>query len=430
MKTYQAVIIIFLVTLLGYLSNSWSDYKRDLKNTRTRRILVSDDLVPNTFLPYAIIRHKTLKLTPVMDDIRPLFQGGKQVPYFTIYNDTHNEYYSSYPVLTGLVALPLYVVPVLLKIPNLDTHLNLLKVMALGRVAGSIFASLSVVLFYILLRKFSGIKKQDTYIYIFTFFYAFGTTTWSVSSRGLWQHTISQLFITLLIFNLWASIKKPYLIKYSGLILGLAVLARPTNIIFALLITSFVFLNYRKHLNMFLLWAIPPAIFLFLYNYLSFGSPFVEGYQSRHDVNWNSPLREGITGWLFSPARSFLFISPPLVFGLVKIVRTLFSKEIPLKKYLAFGFIIFTLIMAKWWAWDGSDSFGYRMLTDVLPIIALFSYLATKDLSKNWKIIIVTLMVYSFFVHFNASIYRKSRCEHEHNWTFYCLKLPTRRAQY
>jgi len=423
--------LIFLLTFTVYLSNLSFDYKRNLETGQVRRLLTSNDLVPNTFLPYLILKYKTLDFSYIQNDLKKYFQGGTDNPYYFI--RLNGKYISSYPILTGILAIPFYIIPIALnKIPTLIHHRDLLKVLVIGRIAASFYATLSVVLMYFILDK---ITKDKMWKYIYTAFYALGTLTWTISSRGLWQHTISQLLISIIVYIFLLRKEKPKLIPVTGLICGLAVLARPTNIVIAILSTSYVFLCHKKYFKKFILCASPTLIFLLGYNFLTFGSIFSEGYSARNDISWNTPILLSLSGFLFSPARSFLFISPPLVISYYAMYKALTKHKSKntddrFYVYLAFVFLANLLLNSKWWAWHGGTGFGYRMLTDILPIATVFSYLITKNFNKTGKIIVVILMVYSVYIQANAVIFRKARCASTHNWSFYCLQPPKRLPKY
>lgn len=428
-------IAIFALTFVVYISTTYRDYDIDLNKGTYRRLMPAADVIPNTFLPYSIIENRTLNFDEMVNTLK-LFDGNKKRPYFLI--NTQEHYYSVYPIITGLMAVPFYLVPLLLnKIPELTYHENILKVLVLGRVTASFYAAASVSLMYLILRQTSNRKYL---IFLFVAFYAYGTNTYSTSSRGLWLHTSSQFFISIallltLISSKEGAVKSTNLIPYLGFFLGIATITRPTNLILALILTVFVFRNHKQYFKKFIIAAVPSVIFLLLYNYYIFGSPFIEGYGARNDFNWTTPLTESIPAYIFSPARSYLFISTPLVFGFYTIVKVFFSKDYGGKnnnvyKYLSVSFILFFITYAKWYTWHGAPGFGNRMFSDFLPIIGLLSFETIKKFSKTGVIILTLMVVYSVYVHFNAVYFRKSRCSLDHNWSLYCLMPPKEKAQY
>jgi hypothetical protein len=168
-KRLSILLLIFLIVFGGYLANIKFDLDRTLKHHSYRRLMTSLDINSNTFLPYVIIKHKTVRFDGVMPAMRELEM--RETPYSIVKVGDH--YYSSYPILTGLMGVPIYLVPILLnKIPNLDTYLNIIKMPFLGRVTASFYTAISVVLFYLILDKLAKLKKikDKRWIIIFTFF--------------------------------------------------------------------------------------------------------------------------------------------------------------------------------------------------------------------------------------------------------------------
>lgn len=427
---HKTPIIIFLVVIAVFLSNTQFDYRRSMDTGTVRRLMTSGDQVPNTFLPWLILYKNTVSFDSIIETIRPL-EGGKFRPYFLI--NTENGFRTAYPIIPAFMALPIYLVPVLLnKIPEVTYHENILKVFLMGRFAASFYAALSTVLFYYILKE---VSKNEKWIIIFTLFYALGTNTWSVSSRGMWQHTFAQFFISIVVLLLLKSIKNKRLIPWVGFVLGISVLARPTNIVFALLFSIYVFFKHRDMLGRYILAVVPSILFLIFYNQVTFGSPFEEGYGARDDYRWITPYSESIPGYLFSPGRSFLFISPPLALVYYAVVRLFTDRKYggefnTIYRYMALSFVSSLLLFSKWYTWHGANAFGYRMLVDSLPIVGLLSYVVIDKMRYKYKIVILVLMVYSILLHGNAVLNRKSRCSENHNWSFYCLSPPARKSKY
>lgn len=428
-STYKKYLLIFLVVFTVFMSNVGIDFSKDLENKRFRRMMTSTDVVPNTFLPWLIIYKQTLSFDSIIDSLRQI--DGRENPSFLVKTDKENV--SSYPVFSALMALPIYFIPVVLdKIPEVTYHENILKVFLLGRITASFYTALSVVLFYRILER---ISKNRSWILIFTAFYAFGTNTWTTMSRGMWQHTFAQFFISLVLLLLLTSLKNKKLIPWIGFLLGIMVATRPTTILFAVVISIYVLMKHRDQLLRYVIAVLPSIIFLLLYNYFTFGSVLVEGYGARNNFDWSTPLTESLLGYAFSPSRSFLFVSPPLVLAYFAIYKLFKNKDYLEKynsifRYLSVGFILSLLMMAKWYTWDGSNNFGYRMLSDMLPIVGLLSFLVVERLKPPAKKIIIVLIFYSILMNANAVINRKSRCSQDHVWSFYCLSPPKELSKY
>ncbi|OGC46452.1 hypothetical protein A2V49_02880 [candidate division WWE3 bacterium RBG_19FT_COMBO_34_6] len=107
----KVVILIFLLICLGYLVNLPIDYYKNLKTGTFRRLLTSYDVTSATFLPYEIITKGTLYFS------KETVEGMIRVEDTSVHSVilTGGKYFSSYPILSGLIAIPIYLIPILLK---------------------------------------------------------------------------------------------------------------------------------------------------------------------------------------------------------------------------------------------------------------------------------------------------------------------------
>jgi len=413
------LLVTFTIFCL-YSVNSYSDFK----SGDWRRLVGAGDVVPNTYLSWNLLRYKTFSFDESVQHLRRFENWNNDPSYFV---KIGGHYFSAYPSLVGLAPLPVFFIAYSLgKISHIGDLYNLLKVAYLARISASILTALSVVVFF---RILSMISSSRVWVVLFSLFYALGTNSWSISSRGLWQHTLSQLLISVIAYLLISKFDKKKVVPWLGFLLGASVFARPTNIIFAVVISAYVFLEQRKLFAKFFLCSLIWVFAMFIYNYFIFGSPFSEGYGVRDDFRWTTPLEVGIVGYLFSPARSFLFVSPPLVLAFISMYRLFKDKKYQkdrnlILRYLSIGFILSTLMFAKWYTWNGANGFGYRMLTDYLPIVTLLSFLVFIRLNRILKTAVFVLILYSIYIQANAVFFHYSRCGGDHDWDYYCLHPP------
>jgi hypothetical protein len=111
-----------------------------------------------------------------------------------------------------------------------DTRLDhLARVME--KITASLIASISAALLCVLLRR-----RTDTRIAVLlTIAYAFGTTTWVISSQALWQHGIAQLLIVGLLLLLTAPCTTRRALA-AGLLCGLIAGNRPPDTVLAMVL--------------------------------------------------------------------------------------------------------------------------------------------------------------------------------------------------
>ena len=433
-KNQRAFFLVILLSLAGYLSNIYYDYSRNFNTGTYRRLLTSYDITSNTFIPYEIIINHRIHFGKESLKAMSTIEGRKIAHSVIKIND---KYYASYPIMAGIFAVPIYLIPLLLnKIPTLLYYEDFLKVLTLGRIAASIYTAISVGIFFLILKNIS--KKLNIPItkwtYYFIVFYAFGTNTYAIASRGLWQHTSSIFINSLIILFFIYALDNPKYVKWIGLLCGLSFIARPTNIFLVLISAMYIFMYYRKEFFRFAVLSAVMAAILLFYNYAVFGSPLTNEYAARNDTSFSTPVWVGLGGYLFSPSRSFLFITPPLVLSYYGTFYYMFKKrKEPVEKLiscLSFTFLLTLLMLSMWWCWYGADRFGYGFLTEWLPILGIVTYLLSLKLKGTYKILFVILMIYSFYTQLNAVWFRKSRCNGDHIWDFYCITPVLKEQEY
>ena len=252
----------------------------------------------------------------------------------------------------------------------------------------------------ILLKYFSEHVVALTLIVI-----AFGTNiTWYISSEATMSHVYSFALVVYLYRLIERWIAKPTigLTVLTGLIFGLVVLIRPTNIMFLVLFFTgsnfierlrFLLKNYARLILMMsaflLVWA-PQLIF---WKWVS-GDWFLYTYNDE-GFFWNNPqiissLLSYRKGWLvYTPLMALLFVGLPFLW--IK-YRGLFWQVITV-------LILATYINSSWWCWWFGGSFGNRSYIDIYGIMALAIaafFQAVASLKKNWLNIAGTLVLAAF----------------------------------
>ncbi len=362
------------------------------------------------------------------------------------------HYVSAFPVLAGLLSLPVYIIPILVGLPVTWDNLILLS-----HLSASLILALSGGFFYVLAKILldkgsilgdnlsrSGVGatwSNEKSAMVLTGVYLFGTVNFAMLSQALWQHGPVQLFTILALIFLVKTLpdnsastadaishSRNYLSLFvSGLFLGFAVLARPTAGIllpyFVILAVYFVngdlmnvpvssknIFSVVKTKFFLLVGLIPALIFFVWYNAVYYGSIANQGYFSQLSANWLTPFPWGFLGLWLSPSKGLLVYSPVFVFGLTGAVLALRKGGWKINfMCLIFLCIVIThtLILGAWKHWYGGYSFGYRMASDILPflVLLLIPYLKSAIFIKTQKLfygaiilsVLVELMGLAFF---------------------------------
>jgi len=366
-------------------------YKLNINNLPIQ----SEDTVSTIFTTVSIINDGTLYLDnyykmlldkyPNPDD-KSYIKG--LVPFYIkkISTDSGIHYLSAFPIMTSILALPVFYIP--LKLGISVTWDNLI---ILSHLSSAIILSLSVGFFYLLLRdRFYLINRN---IWILVSIYAFGTINFALVSQAMWQYGTLQLF---LILGLYFSYSNNLFL--SGLFSGFSFITRPTSllpIIFNPIIgdiknISIVFtkkgftkiniLSQIKRFAPFVLGFLIPLSFFVWYNNVYYKDISNQGYAAQLFAGWLSHFPEGFLGIWISPSKGILIYSPVFIFSLVgfylSIKAMLYGnykeKDIVIRDII-FGLIVLlhVFVMGFWKHWYGGYSYGYRMASDVIPFLVL-----------------------------------------------------------
>lgn len=351
------------------------------------------DTVPNELLPISIIYERDFDLNEFTDESRK-FPGD----FSHIIN---GRVVSPYPIIPGILNLPVYLIAHILGVNLLE------KRFLLSMLSSSIISSISVVFIYLCLLKVC--RRQGTAIF-FALTYAFATCVWSVTSRGIWQHGPSLLFITISLFLLLN--KNINLIPYSGFFLGMAVFNRPINFLIALPLTFYVLFHHRKIFKRYILFAAIPAFLLCLYSYLYWGSLMSLGQVHPLKAILDGSFLSGLSGLLVSPSRGLFIFSPIFIFSFGYLFYPVFSKRVkPIYKYLSLSVVSFVLLCSKWFMWWGGHCFGYRLLIELTPILIIFLAVCWERViihHRYLKGIFLCFLLISVYVHFLGAFYYPS----------------------
>jgi len=349
-RELRASLLIGLCCLLVYNAN--------------RRAISAGDTYPARYLPFALWRHHTVLLDP----IAPLTAQGRGDQAFWMVPVPGGHTISLYPVVLPVLIAPLYLPAVgYLHLRGwTDWRLDhLARVME--KLTASLVAALSAALLYLLLRR----RASAPIALLLTVAYAFGTTTWVISSQALWQHGLAELLVIGALLLLTAPCT-PARALAAGLLCGLIAGNRPPDVILAAALGAYgLFWAGRRAALLAAAAALPIGLVL-LYN-LGVAGHLAGGYGLMGTaLFFQHDLLSGLGGLLFSPTRGLFVFSPFLLF-LVLAWRHLPRDpsqrgERALTLAMSAGIVLQLLLYAKA-DWLAGISWGPRYLTDLLPLL-------------------------------------------------------------
>ncbi len=250
------------------------------------------------------------------------------------------------------------------------------KEQALQRRLGTLLTALFVLLVFVAARLALPLNWSA----FIALAMAFGTTALSTASRGLWSHTWGILLLTAVVWICWRRMDKGWTALQAVLVatlLSWSFLVRPTFAIPAAGIALFaVWMRPRRW------WLLPLiglgwlAVFA-AYSWTHFGTWLPPYYFTSRLQAGN--LAEALAGNLFSPARGLLIFTPGLLCWFY--FAAAYWRSIPHRRWMALAVGLTTthwLVISSFPHWWGGHSFGPRLMTDVLPWLALMGILVTK----------------------------------------------------
>ena len=343
------------------------------------------DLVASRYIPLSLLCEHDLDLNEMPLRIRQP-NGKISQPYFLLPGKKRpgkiRSQVATLGPLPGIMAFPVFFVA------NLFSHrFSYHRVLSLAKLSAAILIALSVLLLYLTLIPLTGRFGAATLAMV----YGVATSAWSMMSQALWQHTAALPWLIAALLMLTRGRKHKNLIPWAGMFLGLAVIARPSNIVIAFAFTAYVWLHHRKDFPAFIGLAAIPAFLQMAYNQFYFGSPFLFGQtvlnQFLHThrkimsswacpncASWDTSPKHVIIaffGLLISPSRGLFVFSPILLLGLWGLAASTRKNGDPLLRWSLIGFLGVVLLHAFRHDWWGGWSFGYRFTMDTVPLIVL-----------------------------------------------------------
>jgi hypothetical protein len=120
------------------------------------------------------------------------------------------------------------------------------------------------------------------------------------------------------------------------------------------------------------LYALPAVLFVGAYDSVYFGSPLTQGFSGSLS-RFSEPWGLGHLGLLVSPGKGLFVFTPLALVAIGGLVRALLGAEERARAgMLGAAAVAHWLLMGRWSEWHGGESFGPRMMTDVLPLLFFF----------------------------------------------------------
>jgi hypothetical protein len=267
---------------------------------------------------------------------------------------------SIYPVFPALLASPVFA------LAQLFFALDETGMAFAGKLAAALFSALAAGVMFLAVGRRRDAAEGVRMALVF----ALGTSVWS-TSQALWQHPAAVLFLSIAVLWTLRAEDDPAWAGRAGLPLALAVAARHADIALAAALAVGLAVRWPRRIPSLLLWSLPGVAVVVLYQWFYFGSPLRHGFSGSLG-RFSEPWGVGHAGLLVSPAKGLFVFTPVALFAVAGLVLAFRWGERGLAATMAAGVLAHWLLMGRWSEWHGGESFGPRMMTDVLPLLILF----------------------------------------------------------
>lgn len=253
-----------------------------------------------------------------------------------------------------------------------------------------------------LLALFQSLKIRDAVSYTAFFALLFGTNCWYYL---VYDYSVSHIYnfflacVFLWTLQKWIVTQKTIYIGWSGVILSLIVITRPTNIIMVFFIPlladlsqvhlktifsksywsfksliPYIFLGIVILLLPFLLWKWQSDLWI-VYSYNE------EGFDFKNPQLFN---------FLFSYQKGWLVWSPIVFFALIVSIYYFLRRSLYSTLCFSVPLLLITYIHSSWWCWTYGAGFGQRPMIEYLPFIGLGMVLFLQQFKKiNWSFALI-----------------------------------------
>lgn len=188
----------------------------------------------------------------------------------------------------------------------------------------------------------------------------------------------------------------------AGLVLGLATMVRPTNVLASPVFAVAVLVRDGKPaLRAAFVSCAASAIGVFAllaHNWLLFGSPFEFGYPAAAEGakrlnTFDTPLLRGLYGFLLSPGKSVFIFAPPVILALAGI-RRLWRLERGAATVAVFLPLTYLFFFARYTQWEGGYCVGPRYMVPAIVLLCLaLGPLLSEGAARIRKIALLLLIL-------------------------------------
>jgi hypothetical protein len=302
---------------------------------------------------------------------------------------------------------------------------------AFNRTIAAAWSALAVTLFFVAARRWDDPGAAA----FATAALALGTSTLSLLSREVWQHSLLLLLSAAVLALLWRPPGETSAAAAgaAGALAGWGVAARPTAL---LLVAAWAWLLWRTHRRRLWPFAVglaPVVLAVAAYQWATFGNPLLPGQLLVGEIRLEraaSSALQGLAGVLLSPGRGLFLYSPVLLLVALSPLlggRLRPAASAPLRAILppaAAAVAANVLAAAAWKEWWGGFTYGPRYLSDtlvcwgVLLVVALSCRHTLAPVRRRVLLAVAVLLLVVSTAFHAAGLLVDPYGDHSHNAAF------------
>lgn len=356
--------------------------------------------------------------------------------------DVHGLPRAAYPPGQAFACVPWYAMGqyVLARLPGVPAEDIDLVVAFAACLSSATFAALTVMFFFLLLM---GIEIPLRAALLATAMVGLATPIFAYSGWLFSEPLSTAIFLgaAWLLFGRGRQVISLRTAGIAGLIMGLATMVRPTNVLAIAVFAAAILIREGKAALrttvVFCATASAGVAILLAHNAVLFGSPFAFGYpvaaEGAKQLNrFDTPILTGLYGFLLSPGKSVFIFAPPILLALAG-VAGLWRRDRGLASLGVILFLADLFFFANYSQWEGGYCVGPRYLLPALVLLCLALGPVLAEGSTRIKGIALALLVLGAFVQgiSLATSFMEDQAPRGHyydaNWTYrldYSLSGP------
>ncbi|BCG96663.1 hypothetical protein [Mesorhizobium sp. 131-2-1] len=355
-------------------------------NANLRSIPAADTYAAR-YLPFSILRDHKVVLDSIVREVAqgrkpPEAQGQVETAAWML-KGPRGHLVSLYPVAVPVVVAPLYLPAVhFLSARGWEPLLFDKVARVMEKLSASLMAAGSVMLFYLLLRR----RCETRTAVLLTALYAFGTTTWVISSQALWMHGLAQLLVIATMLLLTGPVTA-LRAATAGFLCALIAVNRQPDAILAAGLGLYGLWWAGRRIPLYVAAGLVPVGLVVAYNLHFVGN--IAGAYALIDPpdKYSDGVLTGIAGLLLSPTHGLFVFSPFLLFVpcfLRQVLRDRSMRGLTMATGCA---MVVQVVLYSIIDWRQGMSFGPRWLTDMVPMLVWMLPPVLAALSRSGRVV-------------------------------------------